>query len=84
MSVDPNPEQHGPPNDIWVSIVILARVVIILTAFLAVFLAIFMGYFTFPIILIMLSSIVYLILDRDFFLRLRQRLRARLKRQDLS
>jgi hypothetical protein len=56
-------KQHGPPMDIWVSLVILVRVAAILVFFLVLFLAIFMGYFTFPLLLIAAAAGIYVLID---------------------
>ena len=64
MSEDPD----SPDFDFLLNIVIILRVGLILVVWIALFLAIFMGYFTFPIILIGLVSLVYAISDLGLFL----------------
>lgn len=78
MGTDSDPDrQHGPSVDIWVGLVIIGRVLMITVVFLALFLAIFMGYFTFPIVVIAVVSIVYMISDVGLYMAIKKRLTRR-------
>jgi len=46
---------------------ILARVIVILLAWLGVFLAMFLGYFTVPVILIGAMALIYALVDLGFY-----------------
>ena len=66
-----NNQSQSP--DAVVVIVILARVFFMLVIWLLVFLGIFLGYFTVPIILIGIITVVYLISDLGLFVTLKRR-----------
>lgn len=71
--------------DPWISIVIIIRVVAILVLWIVLFLSIFLGYFTFPILLIGLVTVIYMVSDLGIFVTLRRRQQtARLKREQLN
>lgn len=66
---DKNPSQRF---DFLLAVVILARVALIVVVWLGLFLAIFLGYFTVPIILIALLTIIYAVSDLGLYLLARK------------
>lgn len=75
-------DHADPPVDIWVSVVIIGRVIVMLVLFIALFLAIFLGYFTFPILLIAGVTVLYMLSDLGLYLRLARRRQARQERDE--
>lgn len=65
-------KKHTPGGDVIVSVLIIVRVIIIMVVWLGVFLAIFLGYFTIPILLMGIITIIYLISDFGFFVALKR------------
>jgi Kef-type K+ transport system membrane component KefB len=74
--------KHSPGGDVIVSALIVARVLIILVVWLGVFLAIFLGYFTVPILLIGVITVIYLISDLGLFVVLKRRRKLKSERQE--
>lgn len=75
-------DYHGPPVDIWVSVVIIGRVIVMLILFILLFLAIFLGYFTIPIMLIAAITVLYMLSDLGLYLRLSRRHEPRSERDE--
>ena len=68
------PEQGSSSNiDPWVGVVIIIRVVVILVLWLLLFLGIFLGYFTLPILLIGLVTVIYMLTDVGIFVAIKKK-----------
>lgn len=74
--------KHSPGGDVIVSVLIIVRVLVILVVWLGVFLAIFLGYFTVPILLIGIITIIYIITDLGFFAVLKKRRKSVSERRE--
>lgn len=61
---DKNPSQRF---DFLLAVVIIARVALIVVVWLGLFLALFLGYFTIPIILIAVMTIIYAVSDLGLY-----------------
>ena len=66
-------ENTSGKSDIWVSVVIVVRVILMMVIWIALFLAIFLGYFTFPLFLIGLLTLIYALSDLGIFVAWRKR-----------
>lgn len=75
--------ERSTATDFWVTLVIIGRVVMILVLWVTLFLAIFLGYFTFPVLLIGLVTIIYMISDFGLYMTVKRRQRARQEREAL-
>ncbi len=73
--------QQPASIDPWISVVIIVRVIAILVLWIVLFLSIFMGYFTFPILLIGLVTVIYMISDLGIFVTLKRRQEAARQKQ---
>jgi amino acid transporter len=76
--------ERNPATDFWVTLVILGRVVMILVLWVTLFVAIFLGYFTLPVLLIGLVTVIYMISDFGLYMTVKKRQqRARQEREAL-
>lgn len=66
-------ENASKNSDIWVSVLIIGRVVLMLVIWIGLFLAIFLGYFTYPLILIGLLVLIYALSDLGLFVAFKKR-----------
>jgi hypothetical protein len=66
---DKNPSQRF---DFLLAVVIMARVALIVVIWLGLFLAIFLGYFTVPIILIAILTVIYAVSDLGLYFMARK------------
>jgi predicted DNA repair protein MutK len=62
--------------------IIVGRVVVVLLIWLALFLAMFLGYFTVPILLVGVMTLVYGLSDIGLFVAMRRQQQARDARRD--
>lgn len=77
------PENKPSPGvDVLVVSIILARVLVMLVLWLGVFLSIFLGYFTIPLILLGLASVIYVISDMRMFAAIKRRQKMVDERQE--
>jgi len=74
-------ESDVPTISPLIGVVVVIRVLLILTVWLVLFLGVFLGYFTVPIILVTVFTILYSVTDVGLFITVRQRERARQERQ---
>jgi len=78
------PERDSSSSiDPWVGVVIIVRVVVILIIWLGLFLSIFLGYFTVPILLIGLVTVIYMLSDLGIFVAIKRRQQAMKERQKM-
>jgi amino acid transporter len=75
-------ETPSENTDVWVNILIIGRVILMLVIWIALFLAIFMGYFTSPLILIAVITVIYAISDLGIFVALRKQKPAQSERAE--
>jgi hypothetical protein len=68
-------EGKNNQTDIWVGLVIIGRVILMLVIWISLFLAIFLGYFTYPLFLIGLLTLIYALSDLGIFVALKKRKR---------
>jgi hypothetical protein len=68
--------------DVWVGLVIIGRVVLMLVIWIALFLAIFLGYFTYPLFLIGLLTLIYALSDLGIFVAIKKRKHERSGRNE--
>ena len=77
-------EKNNSQNaDVWVGLVIIARVILMLAVWITLFLAIFLGYFTYPLFLIGLLTLIYALSDLGIFVALKKRKPSRSGRDEL-
>jgi hypothetical protein len=72
-----------PSFDIWLSVVIIGRVVLMLGLWITLFLMIFLGYFTVPILIIGAVTILYMVSDLGMFVVVRRHRQALQQRKVL-
>ncbi len=66
------PANKNTPLSPFVAAFILLRVVVILVIWLGLFLTMYVGFFTIPVILISIMTIIYAIMDVVLYVRVRQ------------
>lgn len=70
-------ERQSGHNEPVLIMIIVGRVVVVLVIWLALFLAMFLGYFTVPILLVGVMTLVYGLSDIGLFVAMRRQQQAR-------
>ena len=75
--------KHHPFLELFMTAWIVVRVGLILVVWLSIFLALFLGYFTVPIIMVIVISGIYALTDATFFVASRMRQQAENMREEI-